>query len=222
MHSIEMSPIQNKNIACIDGRWIATCECGKASWFSSKYAALLMVKRKSCRSCKKDYRSTKDKSINIYKNAEGKWCSICSGCEKEQAYTRKDHAKQSSVSDWHCKKCTQSAGLFAVNKPIGRLQSQYRKFQNSANSRSLEWDLSFEDFSLLFKGKCALTGWDITMNNPKITASLDRIDSTKGYKKDNVQWVHVMVNMCKNKYDEKKFVEMCCAVVANQTNREKW
>jgi len=217
-----MLPIQNKNIACIDGRWIATCECGKASWFSSKHAALLMVERKSCRSCKKDYRSTKDKSINIYKNAEGKWCSVCSGCKKEQAYTRKDHAKQSSVSDWHCKKCTQSAGLFAVNKSIGRLQSQYRKFQNSANSRSLEWDLSLEDFSLLFKGKCALTGWDITMNNPKITASLDRIDSTKGYKKENVQWVHVMVNMCKNKYDQKKFVEMCCAVVANQANSEKW
>ena len=59
-----MLPIQNKNIACIDGRWIATCECGKASWFSSKHAALLMVERKSCRSCKKDYRSTKDKSIN--------------------------------------------------------------------------------------------------------------------------------------------------------------
>lgn len=217
-----MLPIQNKNVSCIDDRWIATCECGKASWFATKHAALLMVERKSCRSCSKDYRSTKNKSIGIHKNTEGKWCSICSGCKKEQAYTRMDHAKQSTVGDWRCKKCARSAGLFDSNKHIGRLQSQYRKFQKSANNRSLEWDLSLEDFSLLFKGKCALTGWDITLDHSKITASLDRIDSTKGYKKDNVRWVHVMVNMCKNKYDEKKFVEMCCAVVANQTNSEKW
>ena len=217
-----MLPIQNKSVFCVDDRWIATCTCGKANWFTSKASALLMIKRKSCRSCKKDYRSTKDKFINIYKNTEGKWCSVCSGCKKELAYTRKDHAKQSTIGDWHCKQCAKSAGLFAENKQIGSLQSQYRKFQKSAINRSLEWDLSFEDFSLLFEGKCTLTGWDINVNHPKITASLDRIDSTKGYKKDNVQWVHVMVNMCKNKYDEKKFVEMCCAVVANQTNRKNW
>lgn len=217
-----MLTIQNKNVSFIDERWIATCTCGKASWFASKGSALRMVTKKSCRFCKKDYRSTKDKDIAIYKNTEGKWCSTCSGCKKEQAYTRKDHAKQSTIGDWHCKKCVQSAGLFASNKHIGSLQRQYKKFQKAADNRSLEWDLSFEDFSSLFKGKCSLTGWDIDVKHPKITASLDRIDSTKGYKKDNVQWVHTMVNMCKNKYDEKKFIEMCCAVASNQTDREKW
>jgi hypothetical protein len=50
------------------------------------------------------------------------------------------------------------------------------------------------------------------------TASLDRIDSSKGYEIDNIQWVHVMVNMCKNKYPQDKFVEMCKAIAS----KVKW
>jgi hypothetical protein len=48
-------------------------------------------------------------------------------------------------------------------------------------------------------------------------ASLDRIDSSKGYAKDNIQWVHTMVNMSKNRYNQQKFVEMCIAVARNMT-----
>jgi hypothetical protein len=61
--------------------------------------------------------------------------------------------------------------------------------------------------------KCALSGLELTF--PKIgkdknwTASLDRIDSSKGYVKENVQWVHKDVNIMKNKFDVKYFKNMC-------------
>ena len=42
-------------------------------------------------------------------------------------------------------------------------------------------------------------------NNDSI--SLDRIDSSKGYEENNVQWVHKDINLMKNKYDNKYFIE---------------
>jgi len=60
---------------------------------------------------------------------------------------------------------------------------------------------------------CALSGVPIefrpNFQKNEQTASLDRIDSTKGYTEDNVQWVHKDVNFMKNKLTETRFVELC-------------
>jgi len=58
---------------------------------------------------------------------------------------------------------------------------------------------------------CALTGMTLT----KETWSLDRIDSSKPYEIENVQWVHKDINVMKNKFGEDYFIEMCKRVVAN-------
>ena len=64
--------------------------------------------------------------------------------------------------------------------------------------------------------KCALSGIDISFPNKirdlhfgKATASLDRIDSSKGYIKGNVQWVHKDVNNMKQSLSNKQFLEWC-------------
>lgn len=64
--------------------------------------------------------------------------------------------------------------------------------------------------------RCALSGEILTFPKlntnvefKKSTASLDRIDSSKGYVKGNVQWVHKDVNIMKNIYNEKYFINMC-------------
>jgi len=52
-------------------------------------------------------------------------------------------------------------------------------------------------------------------NNDKYylqTASLDRIDSSKGYVLDNVQWVHKRVNFLKRDYSEKELLFWCNAI----------
>ena len=61
--------------------------------------------------------------------------------------------------------------------------------------------------------KCALSG--ILLTFPKrskdkfYTASLDRIDSSKGYVLGNVQWVHKDINIMKNKFDNQYFINVC-------------
>jgi hypothetical protein len=41
------------------------------------------------------------------------------------------------------------------------------------------------------------------------TASLDRIDSSKGYTIDNVQWVHKTVNLMKRELNQQDFIDIC-------------
>ena len=131
--------------------------------------------------------------------------------------TRKDHAKQSFQSDWQCKKCVQGAKKFLQNQSVGHFRRHYNKFQKSAASRKIDWNLSLEEFESIFNGFCSLTGWPIDIGFVETTASLDRIDSSKGYELNNVRWVHKMVNMCKNKYTDQEFINMCIAIASNQT-----
>lgn len=72
------------------------------------------------------------------------------------------------------------------------------------------WNLFLEQ-----NGRCALSGRRIKLDKNWsegvgiATASLDRIDSTKGYIEGNVQWVHKQFNKLKNNFDEKTLLVMC-------------
>lgn len=207
-----MLPVQDSRVSFKADKWIAQCVCGKVSMFANKNSATNMLNRESCRYCQKDYRTTKNADLKIYRNEDSKWCSKCSGCGKEQAYTRMDHAKQSELRDWQCKTCVSAARGYQDNKPVGDRNRLFNKFSKSARSRGIDWQLSVDDMFAGFDGKCALSGWEISIDYLCQTASLDRIDSTKPYTPFNIQWVHTMVNMCKNKYDQRKFIEMCKAI----------
>jgi len=62
-------------------------------------------------------------------------------------------------------------------------------------------------------GKCKITNvgldWD--------TASLDRIDSSKGYTKNNVQWVHRTINKMKLNMQDDEFISWCKIVAENNS-----
>lgn len=58
------------------------------------------------------------------------------------------------------------------------------------------------------KGRCAYSNIPLEFKQFKKitgTASLDRIDSTKGYVQGNVQWLHKRVNWIKNTLSESEF-----------------
>jgi hypothetical protein len=210
-----MIPICKEGISALNGIWLATCACGVKCKFASKNNAIKMLDRGNCRACRKDSRSAGDSRDGIYLNGSKEWCSVCSGCGKEQAYTRRNHARQSAMANWQCKKCAAAVKAFSANAYTGNCRRLYNKFQKSASDRAINWSLSLSDFIDCYTGKCALTGWELSMQYGKTTASLDRIDSTRSYEVGNVQWVHSMVNMCKNRYDQARFVEMCQAIAEN-------
>lgn len=78
-------------------------------------------------------------------------------------------------------------------------------------------------------GRCALTGTILKHHklnkkhhstyDKSVTASLDRIDSSKGYIINNIQWVHKNINKMKNKLSNNEFIQMCQDV--SEYNKEK-
>lgn len=206
-----MIAIQDDRIKLKDNTFFAQCVCGKEVFFTTKVAAIKMLNRKSCRNCKRDYRCIGDENLEIYKK-NNKWGKKCSGCGIEQLYTRKDHAKQSYLNDWQCKKCVSKAKSFSQNSPIGNKNRIYNNFLKSAKNRGIEWSLTIDDMFASYNGYCNMTGWEISISYSNQTASLDRIDNSKGYIVGNIQWVHSIVNMCKNKYNNEKFIEMCVSI----------
>ena len=88
----------------------------------------------------------------------------------------------------------------------------FKKIQSNAIKRGLSFDLDIDylwDLFLKQNKKCALTKVDINIVNATIsynyhlnTASLDRIDSSKGYEKDNIRWVHKAINHIKSDIDD--------------------
>ena len=60
------------------------------------------------------------------------------------------------------------------------------------------------------QGKCcALSGTPFNMEEELYRPSLDRIDSSKGYREDNIQLVLYIVNKMKRELSEKLFMETC-------------
>lgn len=69
------------------------------------------------------------------------------------------------------------------------------------------------------KGKCALSALPIEFRlnwkKNEQTASLDRIDNTKGYIKGNVQWLHKDINNMKYTFTEEYFINLCKSIAKN-------
>jgi len=103
-------------------------------------------------------------------------------------------------------------------------QHVYKKI--CANRKNLPQDVDNNylwDLYLKQNKKCALSGLGISFprkfDDTLWTASLDRIDSSIGYMKGNVQWVHKHVNLMKNIYEQNYFINMC-KLIANNCDYE--
>lgn len=88
--------------------------------------------------------------------------------------------------------------------------------------KKIEVDISKEYIFDLFldqEKKCALSGIPIRLpekwRDRNQTASLDRIDTNKGYVMGNVQWVHKHVNIMKNTFPQDMFIYLCCLISRN-------
>lgn len=98
----------------------------------------------------------------------------------------------------------------------------WTKIGKNAVRRKLEFVISIEnawDKFISQKGRCALNNWKLVMyseahnqNYIDRTASLDRIDNTKGYIAGNIQWIHKELNRMKWDLNQDRYIELCKAV----------
>lgn len=108
--------------------------------------------------------------------------------------------------------------------------SNFRFYLARAKARAKECArkeclITLEELKLIWDsqdGICPLTGFKLTLktlsNSGPLTirhASLDRIDPSKGYTKDNVRFVSVMANYARNTFTDADLIEFCKAVASN-------
>jgi hypothetical protein len=105
-------------------------------------------------------------------------------------------------------------------KGIGDLPASFiANIKSQAKFRNIEWNLDIEYLWKLFleqNKKCKYSGLELNFTEKyseaihnKGTASLDRIDSDKGYIIGNVQWIHKDINFMKQEYSHKRFINYC-------------
>ncbi|MDF2422376.1 MAG: hypothetical protein OPY06_05145 [Nitrosopumilus sp.] len=105
--------------------------------------------------------------------------------------------------------------------------SYWSNCKRNASKRKIEFSICKDDVIYLLKKQsntCFLSGLPIRFAESEsdhlrgeTTASIDRIDSSLGYTKDNIQLVHKTINFMKRNLSDQEFVLICEAVVGHQT-----
>lgn len=140
------------------------------------------------------------------------WAFACD-CGRIVYYTLAElRPRKSCGCRWH-RVGSDSAGW----KGCGDMpRSVWAVIQCGARIRRLPVEISLEECWNLFvtqDGKCALSGVHLQFGSARQrverTASLDRIDSNRGYTSENVQWVHKTVNKIKRNLTIERFVYLC-------------
>jgi len=129
--------------------------------------------------------------------------------------------KYKEVNTENIKKyCNNKADCFSpfrwyFNVSKKHAQKNNREFSITLIDLKNQWELQ--------DGKCPLTGWNMkTMINTKYSnqlemtpdrASLDRIDSSKGYTKDNIRFISLIAQYAKNKWSDNDVKNFCKSVI---------
>ena len=131
----------------------------------------------------------------------------CSKCKEYKLFS--DFGKLSHTKDklqYQCKECV-SAYKEKNKEKMDRWYREHRSktkdsqalrcIKHRAKLKELEFDLVLEDINSF--DKCPVFGWELergTRGN-KNSPSVDRIDPTKGYTKDNIQILSSLANLMK-------------------------
>jgi len=194
---------------------IVQCKCGEE--YETVY---LYLKRKngtrSCRECAyKTIRTVQigdkfDKLTVCDYTKTKRLMAVCKcDCGTENVVVRPELLKINSTNNCGCA----PRGLWTG---FGKMSTTFfGKIKRNAKVRGLDFKLNGQYLWHLFEqqgGKCALSGLPIDFSiktTDKNTASLDRIDSNKGYIVDNVWWVHKDINLMKFDLELDRFVLLC-------------
>jgi len=101
----------------------------------------------------------------------------------------------------------------------------FRNIKSRERGRGVEVTVTIEDLKKQWdeqNGKCEFTGINLKISEYKkistnqiYSASLDRIDSNKGYVKGNIRWVSRAINHMKNTMSDEMVWELCGLIYEN-------
>lgn len=100
---------------------------------------------------------------------------------------------------------------------------EFAQIRRNAKKRNLEFNITIQDIEEIFEKQnisCAMTGDKLVFNTYTTNgdASVDRIDSTKGYYKDNIQIIHKRLNWMKGSCPDEEFINICKKIAKFKEN----
>ena len=166
-------------------------------------------------------------------------CNKCNQNKPLESFYKRKQPGPDGINYWlFCIKCENKQ--FNTRSDFRVYSDVTRYCRTRAKRQGMEFDLEPDDIRLIFEaqgGRCAYTGKAIYLRGMRHhntrrgrsrglvsyhnmnKASVDRIDSTKGYTRDNVHLVCLHINYAKLDLSEADFVDLCAAVVQHTKKR---
>ena len=148
---------------------------------------------------------------------------------RNKKLNRKNFCSRTCVGKNNIKNFGDGSNNYDISKHSANRRDDYTKFKyhfRNVLKRNKEVDVTIEDLKELWeqqngicpylKIKLHLNTYSKIKKDPIISASLDRIDSSKGYVKGNIQWISRSMNYLKNDMTEQQIQE-----VINLIQRQK-
>lgn len=111
-----------------------------------------------------------------------------------------------------------------------KFRYHYRTIHNRSVERGIEMGISIDDLVNQWNiqgGICEFTGVELILSsyskitkNPIYSASIDRIDSSKGYVNGNIRWVSRAINWMKNNMSDELTWKLCELISENMKIRK--
>lgn len=225
----------------IDGSWYYKCNCC-AQWKietefgCDKYCKARHGHTSRCKQClhllnhySKGYKSF---HTQPFKNNK----LYCTGCNKYkdiEEFGNKQNAKNRNGKNNFCKECQNSwyneYYKKLNNNPEKALDKIFKirldAAKRRANKKNLDFDIDLNFMYYLWnkqRGLCNISKLPMSFSfknqDNKYNVSIDRIDSSNGYTKDNVQLVCSIVNKMKLDLNTIEFITLC-KIIYNEQNR---
>jgi len=164
---------------------------------------------------------------------------VCDYCETKFIRPLKEHKRSLSLGrrEFCSRICTGKRMIVnfgeKTNKNTEHLRvykrsdefTGFRKFIRSINLRTIEKGkekgVTLQELKEIWdqqNGICPITGWHLLLKQENLPnqASIDRIDNSKGYVKDNIRFVALIANYCRNNFSDQQVFDFCLAVVYNK------
>jgi hypothetical protein len=142
------------------------------------------------------------------------FCPICLKDTNKAEHLRKHSKSKKNISH--------------IKRFAGSCRDEYTEFRwymKCCKQRGQDVNITLEYLKDLWEfqhRQCPITGWGLrlrtlTDKRTKLPedASLDRIDSSKGYIKGNVRFISCMANLALNVWSDEDLIEFCHAVAKN-------
>lgn len=188
--------------------------------FLEKYARSILYKRMvkiklTCETCGLEFERCKSEhNRNVKKNSRTFCSRKCCGVG-----TLNNIPKESKKWD-HLAKVSNADEFSPFRWHMRNIKRRSKVCTVTLNDIKEQWESQ--------KGICPYTGWklknmkDTSIQNqlPKTPdrASLDRIDSSKGYVRENIEFVSFMAQCAKNEFDKEELHKFCEAVANKKSS----